>query len=138
MPLQVPINNGGVCATHWWSQTLDAVTVNIPVHKGTRAKQLQIDIQPAHVSVRYKNSRSEPEPDSLVIMGGDTFAPVRAADAIWTLDPETSLVMLSLDKLKPDWWESVFVGGPRIDTSLVDSTQVWYQDRMMCDFRAIC
>jgi hypothetical protein len=35
---------------------------------------------------------------------------------------DQSVVMITLDKVKRTWWDSVVVGDPEIDTTMVDST----------------
>ena len=41
---QAPVNNGGVCGNYRWEQSLGDVTVFVAVPKGTKAKQLNVQI----------------------------------------------------------------------------------------------
>ncbi len=58
------------------------------------------------------------------LLEGQLTAAVRASQAIWTLDAETGVLTLALDKVKDAWWKAVLNGDPEVDTSRVDSTQV--------------
>mmetsp|Transcript_55390 Transcript_55390/g.152556 ORF Transcript_55390/g.152556 Transcript_55390/m.152556 type:complete len:136 (-) Transcript_55390:365-772(-) len=50
---------------------------------------------------------------------------VRSEESMWVVEDdnqEQGTVVITLDKIKKTWWDSVVEGEPVIDTSLVDST----------------
>lgn len=80
--------NGGRTESYIWTQTLKELNIYIPVADTTKGKDLQIDIKPNHLSVKFKN-QSEP------IIDGELAEQIRAEDdeSVWTL--ETGIIPYS-------------------------------------------
>lgn len=132
---QVPVGNGGVTPHYHWTQTLYEVTVFVPVPKGTRASDLKVTIAPGRLELGFKSCTRD-----RAAAGGSSFCDasgwlvngrfpesVKPNDSCWMVedDPASegcSVVLITLDKVKRTWWDSVCVGHPEVDTQMVDST----------------
>eukprot|EP00568_Trieres_chinensis_P007030 CAMPEP_0183308750 /NCGR_PEP_ID=MMETSP0160_2-20130417/22439_1 /TAXON_ID=2839 ORGANISM="Odontella Sinensis, Strain Grunow 1884" /NCGR_SAMPLE_ID=MMETSP0160_2 /ASSEMBLY_ACC=CAM_ASM_000250 /LENGTH=386 /DNA_ID=CAMNT_0025472637 /DNA_START=24 /DNA_END=1185 /DNA_ORIENTATION=- len=113
---QIPVGNGGATERYRWTQTIDEATVVVALPEGTRGKDLDVSIKPGSVSVGIKGKADSPP-----ILQGDLTERIRADESTWSL--EGGALLLTLDKVKKTWWETVLVGDDKIDTSLVDSTR---------------
>jgi hypothetical protein len=105
-----PPGNGGRTDKYVWTQQLSELTVNVPVPAGTKGKQLDIDISNRRLRVGLKGQAP--------IVSGELHKRVIVDDSFWTLvDNE---VVLNLQKEnKMEWWKSVIVGDPEINTQKV-------------------
>ncbi|KAL7476719.1 hypothetical protein ACHAW6_002557 [Cyclotella cf. meneghiniana] len=123
---QVPVGNGGSTTRYVWTQTLEEATVHIPVPEGTRAKDLDVEITASSLSIRQKSS----EPDSTTNfhpLQGTLYARVRPSECTWTMEntssPNTTTILITLDKIQKTWWSTILSGDPEVDTTMVDSTR---------------
>lgn len=116
--LQVPVGNGGVTKDYSWTQTLHETSVLFAVPEGTKGKDLAVTLKPSTISVRMKQAR-EGEDSPRTLLEGDLVEKIRTDESTWSL--EGGVLVLTLDKLKKTWWETVLVGDDKIDTTLVDS-----------------
>ncbi|KAJ0399786.1 hypothetical protein ATCC90586_009826 [Pythium insidiosum] len=116
---QLPIGNGGVTERYSWTQTLEDVTVLVPVPEGTSAKDIACDLHPqrVRVSVRARGNSA-----AAVLLDGEFPERIRADESLWSLENGATL-QLSLEKVRKTWWASVLRGDAEIDTSEVDSTR---------------
>ena len=116
--LQVPVGNGGSTKDYTWTQTIDETSVLIALPEGTMGKDVSVSIKPLSVSVRMKEPvNGEESPRTL--LEGELVEKIRTDESTWSL--EGGVLVLTLDKLKKTWWETVIVGDDKIDTTLVDS-----------------
>lgn len=143
---QVPIGNGGSTSRYVWTQTLEEVTVHIPIPEGVRAKDLDVSISADSLSVhKTKKNVAEEEVDVIVTevnvenndnnynilpLEGTLFARIRPSESTWTLEDSAggssniSTLQLILEKVQKTWWETVISGDtPLIDATMVDSTR---------------
>jgi hypothetical protein len=132
---QIPIGNGGSTSRYVWTQTLDEVTVHIPLPEGIRAKDLDVDIGSNSISIRQKGGESSSSGSDGLLSPilGTLFGRIRPSESTWTLETTTSpghptqqisTLQLILDKAIKTWWEAVISGdNPVIDTTMVDSTR---------------
>ncbi|CAM9267417.1 unnamed protein product [Discosporangium mesarthrocarpum] len=111
---QIPIGNGGVTPTYYWTQTLYEATVYADVPKGTRSSDVTCQIGPRKLYLRLKG---EGEP----IIDGDMPGTVSRDGSLWSL-VDGNTVVISLEKSQKTWWKSVVEGDPEIDATKVDST----------------
>lgn len=114
---QVPVGNGGATDSYTWTQSLEDVTIQLNVPEGTKPKDLDCHITATHVRLGWKNDHS-----ASPLLDGDLPEKIRVDESIWSLEGNRTL-QLSLEKIKPTWWASVFTGDLEIDTSRVDSTR---------------
>lgn len=116
--LQIPVGNGGSTDRYQWTQTLDEVTVIVPVEPSLRGRDLDVTVAPLTVTVRTKQALStESAPKTYVT--GTLSATIDPSESTWTL--EGSVIQLILYKKVKTFWKSVFEGDPEIDTELVDN-----------------
>lgn len=114
---QLPVGNGGATDSYTWTQSLEDVTIQLSVPEGTKSKDLDCRITTTHIRVGWKNDLS-----AAPLLDGDLPEKIRVDESIWSLEGNRML-QLSLEKIRPTWWASVFTGDPEIDTSRVDSTR---------------
>lgn len=113
----VPINNGGICENYRWTQTLQDLQVLVSVPKGTRAKDLVVDISKKRLKVGVKGK----EP----IVDGEMHQTVKCEDCFWSVEDnaaeENRLITIALTKINQmEWWNRVIVGDPEINTQKVE------------------
>ncbi|KIP11380.1 hypothetical protein PHLGIDRAFT_124793 [Phlebiopsis gigantea 11061_1 CR5-6] len=94
-----------------WKQQLADADIEIPVPKGTRAKQLDVIIQKKKLSVGLKGQ----EP----IMSGELCKEIKVEDSTWTVEDQ-QIVLVHLEKLnQQQWWENILTHHPKIDTKKI-------------------
>lgn len=136
---QIPIGNGGSTSRYVWTQTLEEVTVHIPIPNGTRAKDLNVKIDAHSLSVKRKDGNHA----ALSPLEGMFFARIRPDECTWTIESSSSsmtTLQLTLDKIQKTWWDIVISGDtPLIDTTMVDSSRHidTYDDKTQAQIRRI-
>jgi len=115
-----------------WTQKLVDVDIEVSVPKGTRARDVAVDIGRKKLSIGLKNK----EP----IMSGELCREVKIEDSTWTLGlylplapimihsdsfdgiPEDQeRICVHLEKIeRQKWWESVLTHHPKIDTTKIE------------------
>jgi len=94
-----------------WKQTLQDVSVTVPVPAGTRARDLNIGIKKKALTVGLKGQ----EP----IINGELSKEIKLDDCTWTLEDQKE-VYIHLDKSnKVEWWANVITTDPPIDTTKI-------------------
>jgi len=116
---QAPVNNGGVCGNYRWEQSLGDVTVFVAVPKGTKAKQLNVQIGKKRLVVGVAGAPSGP------LVEGELHAAVKLEDSSWSVEDnakeDNRLVTLTLTKMNGmEWWNRLLVGDAEIDTQKVE------------------
>ena len=139
---QIPVGNGGSTNRYVWVQTLEEVTVHIPLPEGMRGKDLDVKISAGNLSVKSKQgSKLSFEP-----IEGTLYSKVRPSESTWTLETTThssqkvTTLQLIFEKVQKTWWSIILNGDtPLIDTSLVDSTRYidTYNDETQAEIRRI-
>lgn len=127
---QVPIGNGGIADTYYWTQTLEEITVYIDVDIGValRGKDVKCDILPSNLSVKVHDT---------VLMSGPLDEVVKADDSMWTVStssnkssksasPTSCQIIVTLEKAVKTWWKYVIVGHPEIDTNMVSHSNFYW------------
>ncbi|GJJ67900.1 hypothetical protein EMPS_00246 [Entomortierella parvispora] len=95
-----------------WRQTLVDLDVSVQVPKGTRSKDLVVDIKKKSLTVGLKGQ----EP----IIKGALFKDIKVDDSTWTLDNQQE-INIHLEKYKgTEWWKCVIEGHPEIDTTKIN------------------
>lgn len=125
---QIPIGNGGSTCRYVWTQTLEEVTVHLPLPEGLRAKDLDVKIGANKLSILQKDGNASQS--AFASFEGTLFAKIRPSESTWTLETTThssqkmTTLQLILDKIQKTWWATVVSGDtPLIDTTMVDSTR---------------
>lgn len=108
------MNNGGRTDSYSWTQTLQDVTVYIPIADNIKAKFLDIQFKPEKLFVSVKGAAK-------AIIDGSFYNRVKVEDCTWTIDDEDGRqIVLEISKEnKMEWWKSVIKGDAEIDTSKV-------------------
>lgn len=111
-----PLGNGGKTDKYTWTQTLQEVTVHIPVPK-VKANQLEVEYDVSKLLVRVKGQ----DP----IVDGELYAEILSDATNWTLEEDKEsggkILTLYLPKMNGmSWWKSVIKGDPEIDTKLIE------------------
>lgn len=143
---QIPIGNGGSTSRYVWTQTLEEVTVHIPLPEGIRAKDLNVKLDTSSLSICQKEGGDT----KLTEIEGMWYAKIRTSESTWTLESSSSIsssssekittLQLILDKVQKTWWSCVLPGDtPHIDTSMVDSTRniSTYDEQTQAEIRRI-
>ncbi|GAA5835889.1 hypothetical protein JCM5353_007731 [Sporobolomyces roseus] len=96
-----------------WRQTLNDVTVSVPVPQGTKAKQLTVEIKKLSIKVGLKGE----EP----ILAGELPKEIKVDECTWTLD-DSREITISLEKgsSQQSWWPHVVTSAPKIDTKKIN------------------
>jgi len=143
---QIPIGNGGSTSRYVWTQTLEEVTVHIPLPEGVRGKDLDVKIGANSLSIRRKDGHPSGSTADVAPLEGTLFAKIRPSESTWTLESTThssqkmTTLQLILDKVQQTWWDTVISGDtPLIDTTMVDSTRHigTYDDETQAQIRKI-
>ncbi|KAI9600584.1 hypothetical protein H4Q26_000371 [Puccinia striiformis f. sp. tritici PST-130] len=90
-----------------WKQTLQDLTLNIPVPPGTKARDLVVEIKKTKLKVGLKGK----EP----ILDGTLCKEIKQEESTWTLDQSDVMV----GKCQMSWWENVLTHHPKIDTTKI-------------------
>ncbi|KAG0208415.1 hypothetical protein BGX28_000633 [Mortierella sp. GBA30] len=94
-----------------WRQTLVDVDILVQVPKGTRGKDLIVDIKKKSLKVGLKGQP--------LIIEGALFKDIKLEDSTWTLDNQEE-INIHLEKAKgTEWWKCVVEGHPEIDTTKI-------------------
>lgn len=95
-----------------WKQTLQEVTVTIPVPEGTRAKLAKVDIGAKSIKASLI-TRETP------FIDGELYNNVRVDDSTWTIVDQKELV-ITLEKVnQTEWWPHVITSDPKIDVTKI-------------------
>lgn len=95
-----------------FKQTLQDVTVTVPIPAGTRAKQLDVSLKKRAVSAKLKGS------DDFLIKG-ELFNDIDLDESTWSVVDNAELV-LSLEKINnQEWWPHVVTSDPKIDITKI-------------------
>ena len=111
---QIPIGNGGICDSYFWTQSLTETTVYVDVPDGTRGRDVFCEITASTLKLKLKGQEE-------FLINGELDGKVKT-DSMWTID-DRKTVVITLDKCVETWWASVVKGDPEIDTQKVDSTK---------------
>ena len=109
---QIPVGNGGcsIKKGYHWTQTIEEISIAIPVEKSTKGKDLNVNISSSSIAVCYKGK-------STSILEGKLPSKVRPSESTWSI--EGGVLVLALEKIQKNWWESALEGDEEIDTDLI-------------------
>ncbi|XP_024527347.1 protein BOBBER 1 [Selaginella moellendorffii] len=117
--LKINAGNGADLEKYSWTQTLSELTVQIPVAKEIKARDIVCDIKKNHLKAGLKGQPP--------ILEGDLYASVKVDDCFWSIDAgdgkkeaEKFLSILLTKTNRMEWWKNVVKGEPEIDTQKVE------------------
>lgn len=129
---QIPVGNGGTTKQYKWTQTLDEITIALPLPKlknsnTIRARDLDVQIKRSSISVQFKDDTTT----SNAILNGELLDKIKKDDSTWSIEIESgddsasapSVLLIILEKTSKRWWNRVLVDeSETIDIDLVDKT----------------
>ncbi|KAF3968342.1 hypothetical protein CMV_007749 [Castanea mollissima] len=95
-----------------WTQTLEEVTLNVPVPTGTKSRSVVCEIKKNHLKVGLKGQPP--------IIDGELFWPVKPDDCYWSIEDQSAISILLTKHDKMERWKSIVKGDPEIDTQKVE------------------
>ncbi|KAK6262483.1 hypothetical protein QUC31_008299 [Theobroma cacao] len=111
--LRVPNKGNGLDLEKYsWTQTLQEVTVNVPVPSGTRSRFVVCEIKKNHLKVGLKGQPP--------VIDGELLQSVKPDDCYWSIEDNCSLSILLTKHNQMEWWKSLVKGDPEIDTQKVE------------------
>lgn len=94
-----------------WRQTIVDVDISVPVPKGTRAKDLVVELKKTRIKVGLKGQEA--------ILEGELSKPIQTDESTWTLEDQSS-VEIHLEKINQmEWWAHVVTSAPKIDVTKI-------------------
>ncbi|KAL5568352.1 hypothetical protein UlMin_024927 [Ulmus minor] len=106
------LGNGLDLDNYSWTQTLQEVSVVIPVPAGTKARFVVCDIKKNHLKVGLKGQPP--------ILEGELYRPVKPDDCYWSIEDQNSISILLTKHDQMEWWKTVVKGEPEVDTQKVE------------------
>ncbi|KAJ0975369.1 hypothetical protein J5N97_017334 [Dioscorea zingiberensis] len=104
--------NGLDLENHSWTQTLQEVTVIVPIPPGTKSRFITCEIKKNYLKVGLKGQPP--------IINGELYQAVKPDDCFWSIEDENSLSILLTKQNQMEWWKSLVKGDPEIDTQKVE------------------
>ncbi|XP_042482173.1 protein BOBBER 1-like [Macadamia integrifolia] len=112
--------NGLDLEKYSWTQTLQEVTVTIPVPPGTKSRFVACNIKKNHLNVEL-----EGQPP---IIDGDLYQSVKVDECFWSIEDSKYISVLSTKQNQMDWWKCLVKGDPEIDTKKVKPERSKFSD----------
>ncbi|KAF2579632.1 hypothetical protein F2Q70_00008061 [Brassica cretica] len=104
--------NGYDLENYSWVQTLQEVTVNIPVPTGTKARSVVYEIKKNRLKLGLKGQ----DP----IIDGELYRSVKPDDCYWNIEDQKMISILLTKQDQMEWWKCCVKGEPEIDTQKVE------------------
>ncbi|KAK4732838.1 hypothetical protein R3W88_025826 [Solanum pinnatisectum] len=105
-------SNGLDMENYSWGQSLQEVTINVPVPPGTKSRFIIVEFKTNTLKVGLKNQP--------LILDGEYFKGVKVDECYWSLEDQKEISILLTKQNNSDWWKSLFKGGQEIDTQKVE------------------
>ncbi|KAK6925993.1 CS domain [Dillenia turbinata] len=124
--------NGLDLEKYSWTQTLQEVTVTVPVPPGTKSRFIACEIKKNHLKVGLKGQppiidvsyASSVQYNSLTlrhqILQGELFQSIKVDDCFWSLEDQKAISILLTKHNQMEWWKCLVKGDPEIDTQKVE------------------
>lgn len=98
-----------------WRQTLQDVTISIPLPPGTRGKDLIVDIQSNKISAKLKTAPPADLNIPQELIAGTLFKKIQTDESTWSVVDQKEL-SINLEKVnQTEWWPHVVTSAPKID-----------------------
>jgi hypothetical protein len=104
--------NGLDMENYSWGQSLQEVTINVPIPPGTKSSALLCDIKTNYLKIGLKGQPP--------IIDGELYKPVKVNDCFWSLEDRRAISVQMSKRDQTDWWKCLLKGGPEIDTQKVE------------------
>lgn len=107
--------NGDSTEKYDWSQTIQEVTVQIPIPEGTTSKMMDIKIEPKKLFVKIKGQDNP-------ILNGELAEKVKVEDSFWSIE-DKKFINITFEKAYEAIWKTVLIGDKEIDPKTVDNSK---------------
>lgn len=104
--------NGLDLEKYSWGQSLQEVTINIPVPEGTKSRFVVCDIKKNHLKVGIKGQPP--------VIDGELFKSIKVDDCFWSIEDQKAISILLTKHNQMEWWKALVKGDPEIDTQKVE------------------
>ncbi|XP_019189089.1 PREDICTED: protein BOBBER 1 isoform X2 [Ipomoea nil] len=104
--------NGLDMDNYSWVQSLQEVTITIPVPPGTKSRFIECNIKKNHLKVGLKGQPP--------VIDAELYKPVKVDDCFWSLEDQKSISVLLTKSDQMEWWKFLVKGEPEIDTQKVE------------------
>ncbi|KAL3524408.1 hypothetical protein ACH5RR_017242 [Cinchona calisaya] len=104
--------NGLDLDNYSWVQSLQEVTVNIPVPPGTKSRFISCEIKKNHLKFGLKGQPA--------VIDGELYQSVKVEDSFWSLEDQKSVSILLTKQNQMEWWKCLVKGDPEVDTQKVE------------------
>jgi hypothetical protein len=131
--------NGGALETYRWGQTLEEVTLHVPLASGIRARHLSISIKRTvlHIALKLPAAGS-------VLLEGALAQPILCDESTWMVEDGHLVLTLAKDNQRnentgpsTEWWHGVFKDEDTLDTSSVSVSDYARPDQVPAEQRAM-
>ncbi|KAJ4941342.1 hypothetical protein NE237_016368 [Protea cynaroides] len=107
--------NGLDLENYSWTQTLQEVTVTVPVPPRTKSRFIACEIKKDRLKVGLKGQPP--------IIDGDLYQSVKVDDCFWSIEDAKFISVLLTKQNQREWWKCLVKGDPEIDTQKFDQRQ---------------
>ncbi|KAK1361161.1 Protein BOBBER like [Heracleum sosnowskyi] len=104
--------NGLDMENYSWVQSLQEVTINVPVPPGTKSRSIVCEIKKDHIKVGLKGQTP--------IIDGDLYQSLKVDESFWSLEDQKSISVLLTKHKQMEWWKYLVKGDPEVDTQKVE------------------
>ena len=119
------LHNGGSSSGYRWGQTLEEVTVHVPLPAGVRARDLAIDIRREKLRVAPKQRVGAGGAEGPTL-DGTLAQPVLCEESTWMVEDGVLVLQLAKDNMRAEntgpsceWWNGLFAGEDTLETASV-------------------
>ncbi|KAK0599402.1 hypothetical protein LWI29_004956 [Acer saccharum] len=110
---RAPNNGNGLDMDNYsWTQTLQEVSLNVPVPPGTKARFVVVEIKKDRLKVGLKGQP--------LIIDGELCQLIKPDDTYWSIEDQKTISILLTKHNQMEWWKSLLKEGPEIDTQKVE------------------
>ncbi|GMI76463.1 hypothetical protein HRI_001315600 [Hibiscus trionum] len=95
-----------------WTQTIQEVTVMVPVPPGTRSKFVDCQMKKSYLKVGLKGHPP--------VIDGYLFQVIKPDDCYWSMEDNDSIAIVLSKQNQMEWWKCLIKGEPEIDTRKVE------------------
>ncbi|KAM7274350.1 hypothetical protein ACFE04_029014 [Oxalis oulophora] len=104
--------NGLDLENYSWTQTLQEVTVTVPIPPGTKSRFVVCEIKKNSIKVGLKGQP--------LIIEGELHKPIKPDESYWSIEDQKTLSILLTKHNQMEWWKCVVNGEPEVDTQKVE------------------
>ncbi|KAL5805063.1 hypothetical protein ACOSQ3_031863 [Xanthoceras sorbifolium] len=111
-PLAPNKGNGLDMDNYSWTQTLEEVSLTVPIPPGTKARSVVVEMKKDRLKVGLKGQPP--------IIDGELCQLIKPDDCYWSIEDQKTISILLTKHNQMEWWKSLLKGGPEIDTQKVE------------------